>query len=323
MTDLFKLLPPLYWRGVGPLPVAERRVRFDQELARHKFMYRDDELIEATGRKNWEFEYKLAFYEDIGPGRNGYKSLYLETFRKFIEACRDRSEGQLQDPMLGVFTARCETVEIETDINKRDGEAVVVKFIHSPTAEYTESLSKPLVKLQPSQEAKSLNTEVQAIRIPTKPSPEAIAKFAIIKPQLEDAQKTLPTLVDALDFVSGLGRRGEAYLNQVEAAVDDVSFKLSKVSDLLIDFDKAALNPQNAPIVRGIRRLRDTAEQFKHTVVAPGRAVGSRFVGQDTPIFVFVSESKMTITEFKTLNPALTGPYITAGTTVSCFVDKP
>ena len=280
MTDIFKDLPRLKWRNIE-MPVAERRVSFEQELARHKYAYRDNELVESLGCHNWRFEYTIPFREDIDKGP--YRNLYVETFSTFLQACRDRSEGVLDDPVLGLYKARVESLSIQTDINRRDGEDVQVVFVHSPALDEAGDLS-----------------ETTASRLPGRQIVEELG-------------------VDIFDQIARIGTKVSVYANRIDATLAAYESKIDKVIDKFIALNELKNNPQNMPIIRSALRAKDAVERARFLSVTSGETIVSRVIDRDTTVNLLASGLGMTLSDFLLLNANLPTPLVPSGATVFYF----
>lgn len=279
MTDIFKDLPRLKWRNIE-VPVAERRVSFEQELARHKYAYRDNELVESLGRHNWRFEYTIPFREDIEKGP--YRNLYVATFSTFLRACRDRSEGLLDDPILGQYTARVESLSIQTDINRRDGEDVQVVFVDSPALDEVEA------------------TGSTASGLPGRQIVEELG-------------------VDIFDQIARIGTKVSVYANRIDATLAAYESKIDKVIDKFAALNEAANNPQNMPIIRSALRAKDAVERARFRSVTSGETIVSRVTDRDTTVNLLAHDLGMSLGDFLLLNANLPKPSVPSGSTVFYF----
>lgn len=161
MTDVYKQLPRLSWRGIV-VPVASRSATFSHDNVSHKFVYRDNELVEALGARNWTFSYTIPMREDIV--RGPYLNLFTRTMPEFILACRDRTPGDLEDPVLGVFRARCTSLAGTSDVTRRDGDDLQVEFIHAPEIDDIDLLSGGAQDVRgAAEDARSLDDAVAAV----------------------------------------------------------------------------------------------------------------------------------------------------------------
>jgi len=281
-----------------------RRVSFEHEHVRHKYVFRDNELVEALGHKNWTFEYTIPFREDINKG--DFRQLYVSDFPDFLRACRDRSEGELVDPILGTFNARCAQVDIETDVNKRDGEDVRVVFIHSPAAEDTNELEGVLGGVQGAvSHGRQLDEEVANI---------TNAQLAAL-----GLTTTPDTGVNLLDAISGVGQQIISQTNRLAARFDQVAFKVNKIVDTVDKLNELVSNPQASPVTRSARRLADSVHRLNNAVLAPGKKLITFTVRQDTPIGTLASQFGMSAQAFLALNPTVPMPNVPAGTKIRHF----
>ena len=297
MTDVFKNLPLLTWRGIE-VPVLERNVSFEQEIARHKYVYRDNEYLESLGRHNWRFEYTIPFREDITKGP--YKNLYVATFSTFLQACRDRSEGELQDPVLGTYTVRCESVSVRTDVNRRDGEDLQVAFVESPSVDDIEATGATASGL-PGAKQQARNLGDQLSRIPA----EAVEEFK--------------QGIDVLDQITGIGARALAYVDQIDAAFAKYEAKIDKLVGVLEDAGELISSPENMPLIRSALRLKDTVQRAQFKSATMGKTIVSEVTTSDSTVTSLANYYKMTVADFLLINTKLPMPLVPAGTLVFYF----
>jgi len=305
--DVFRDLPRLSWRGIE-VPVAARNVSFSQDVVRHKYAYSDGELVESLGRRNWRFQYTVPFRQDITKGP--YRNLFIETYPAFLRACRDRTAGEMVDPVLGTFMVRCEQVETTSDVNKRDGDDVQVVFVHSPDLGDIDQFGAPLAGLDTAvQEGKTLNSQVAKI---TNAELERLRLG-----QFDGVTEELVGGLDALDQIAGLGAQLTAYVDRVEATIAKYEHKVNKIADVLAQIDKKLLNPVNAPIIRTALRQIDTLNRFNP--LADFRLIATTTVAQDITATALAAQLGLTVQELITLNANLPLPLIPAGTTVRFY----
>jgi hypothetical protein len=131
--DVLAKLNPLSWRGII-VPYVSRKVGFQHVNAEHKFNFAG-EAIEPTGPKAWTFEYTIPFRQGLSSTAR-YGNLFGSIMPKFIAAMRDKSPGDLYDPVMGTIF-RCVPAQFsdESDPDKRDGTDITVSFVHSPAPE--------------------------------------------------------------------------------------------------------------------------------------------------------------------------------------------
>jgi DNA circularisation protein N-terminus len=304
MTDIFRQLPRLQWRG-KEYPVRERTVGFQLDLARHTYVFRDNELVDSLGTRNWTFDYTIPFREDLAAGP--WFKMYELEFGPFLDACRDRSVGELLDPMLGPFDAKCMSVSIATDINARDGEDVNVTFVHSPEPDAEDVAFKDLGGIQGAAlDGKRLGEDIARI------SDQQLTDAGLLDNDIP------PDLgVDALDQISGLGAQAVAQAGRVDAAFQRTAGKLEKIEGTLDKVNEDAGNLTQAPVIRGARRLRDSSGRLSAKAIFPGRQILTVTVQNDTTIGVLASDLGVGQVELLLLNPGLPLPLVEGGSVIS------
>ena len=307
MTDVFRQLPHLSWRGVE-YPLVDRRAGFQLDIARHTYVFRDNELIESLGTRNWTFDYTIPFREDLTVEPWATRGLYVTEFPAFLEACRDRTVGELFDPMLGPFNAKCAAVSIVTDINRRDGEDVAVTFVHSPEPEEAETGFDLVLSGIEGAKAQAALIGGEIARIS-----DAQLKAA----GLLDNEIPPDIGVDALDQISGLGAQALAQVGRVDAAFQKQAAKLEKIEGTLDKVNEALSSPAQAPVIRGARRLRDSSNRLTAKAMFPGQEILTTTVQEDTTVGALASSLGVDQAAIVILNPVLPFPLIEAGSVVS------
>jgi hypothetical protein len=313
--DVFRDLPRLTWRGIE-VPVANRSVSFDQTIVRHQYAYRDDELLESVGRRNWRFQYTIPFRQDITKGP--YQNLFVLTYPEFLRACRDRSEGELLDPVLGTFMARCEQVNTTSDVNRRDGDDVEVTFIHSPDAEDIDQFGAPLAGFDAVvQGGWTLNTQLSSI------TDAELQEYGL--GTFEGTAGDFGSSLNILDSIAGLGAQATAYAGRVDAALAKYEHQINKVADALQAVDEQLLSPGNAAAIRNARRLADSVARLGKQLInerfgSENRTKTSTVLLDSMTPNAAAAYLGITIQEFVTLNPKVPLPLIPAGTVVFYFV---
>jgi len=310
-VDVFRNLPRVSWRGII-VPVTERRASFGQEIVKHKFAYRDDEIVEGLGRLNLRFEYTIPFRQDITKGP--YENLFLEVYPKFLAACRDSSAGELTDPVLGTFDARCEQLNSISDVNRRDGDDVQVTFVQSPPIDELAAFTMATMSGFDGtvQQAKDFNTQVG-------PVPQA-QLAALGLGQYSGQFDELTSSLNALDQLAGIGAQVQSvYVDRIAATVDRYTHAVNKVADVLEQANELLASPQNAPAIRNARRLVDALNRTKNQAIFPGRRIDTQVINQDMTVSALAQLLGITVAEFIVLNPTAPLPLVLAGTTVSYF----
>lgn len=299
MTDVFKELSHFSWRG-QKYPLTARSASFQQEDVRHRFQFKDGEWIEATGTKNWTFSYTIPFREDIATGP--YRNLFTRSFAAFVRDCRNRAIGELFDPVLGRFNARCVSFSDSSDVNKRDGDDVQVEFIHTPDfddVESTESISNTggVYNVQGlTSDAEQLDQEVTKVNWEQEEPPQP--------------------LVNPISAISGIGRQVEQQGNKYSAALDDTASRAEELDNTIDRLE----NPQVWPLKRSARRTRDSAILLKERSKDPQRKVVQVVQRYASTISEVAAQLGMTVQELLQINPLLArSPQIQAGTPVNAY----
>lgn len=290
MTDVLRQLPKFSWRGIV-VPLTSCKGSFEQDDVIHKFEFRDKELLEAQGVRNWRFSYSIPFREDlvIGP----YRALFSRVLADFVLACRDRTPGQLYDPILGSFRAKVANFSLDTDPHKKDGSDATVDFIEAPTIGELDdfvAVHDSLDKV----DAKSIDAQVALVDWKQLTPPE-------------------PT-VDPLDAVDGFGREIQASGNRIAAALDSYTFKLQKIEDTIDELG----DPMTWQLRAAVRRAR--LDALVQIVTGQPGANGNRFRTRTTnggPIAVVAQSVGMDVNAFLALNqPLAQQPLVPQGTTI-------
>jgi hypothetical protein len=307
-VDVFQDLPIAKWRDIE-FPLLGRKAHFDHEIVKHKLQYKDLEVLEALGLHNWVFEYTIPFREDIRKGH--YDHLFIEVFPKFLDACRDRKPGKLIDPVLGVFQARCVSLEDTSDVMKRDGDDVSVMFIQSPPSINTDEDFVPAVLGLDAtvHDADRIDDEVSRIDDAT------LAKAGLNRPSVSGG-------ADLLSSIAGFGQQIAAAGNRVGAQISGLEQKLANIERAFDAVNDQAANPLQMPAIRAVRRLIDQTTRLGQKALLPGAQLGSRIVTADTPVGTLAQSLKQPLALFMILNPTMPRPLVTAGTIVKFILAK-
>lgn len=297
MTDVLSALPRFTWRG-QTLPITSRTVRFSHDDTDHTFQYRDGEIIERNGVKNWTLNYTIPFRQDIAKGP--YTNLFTVELLAFIFACRDKTPDTLRDPVIGSLRAVCSTYEEETDVLKRDGTDVRVEFKHSPLLEdvQLETIQGGISGLSNvGSQAGVLDADVARVLWPPQvPSPEPST--------------------DPLSAISGFGRQIINQGNKLSAALDNVAYKAEQIETT------AALleDPHTFQMARSSRRLQTAALKLKDRIQNPERRILRVTLAYSKSLSRIAADSAMTVEDLLKLNPTIAGrPLVPAGTVVGIY----
>jgi len=279
MTDILARLTIASWRGLG-FPCAGRQYGFRQEFARHRYVFRDDELIDSLGRENPTYSFTIPAREDLakGPWTNWFTTAYPD----FLRACLDRSVGTLVDPVHGELQAKCASLSETLDVNRRDGVDVQVEFVYAPE----EAAEAPAV-----------------LAIESLEGAQGMAGFfdrestKVDYKQEEPPEPTLPLF----DAIRGIG-------DQLEVAKSRVIANMARLSSQMEQLDKrvdSLKNPDNQPLRRNARRLAVAAYRLNETATTPPNPTKIVINQMEIGIIALAAFHKMSVGALINLNPAL------------------
>jgi hypothetical protein len=290
MSDVLKNLPKFRWRGIT-VPLLSCKGSFEQDDVIHKFEFRDRELLESQGVKNWRFTYTIPFREEIT--KAPYSKLFSSVLPDFILACRDRTPGPLYDPILGSFRAKVANFSLDTDVNKRDGSDVTVDFIEAP-------------------EIGEIDDFVAVHDVTDKVDARSIDD-AVTKVDWKQVEPPPPT-VDALDALDGFLRQVQSYGNRLNASLESYTFKLSKVEDSL----NALGDPTQWQLRASVRRARyDALVQALTQEPGGSKSRIGKKITNGGPVSSVAQSVKMNTQAFLALNQELSRmPLVPQGTEI-------
>lgn len=292
-TDIFPHVPHFQWRG-RIYPISARSVSFRHEQIEHKIQYRDGDFAEPLGVHSFLFKYTIPMREDLAKGP--YKNLFTLGLPELVRDCRYREPGELIDPFYGVFSCVPTSFDETVDINKRDGTDVQVEFLHSPNLGDDEPLLVDNIGGIEglTSNAGALEGELTAADWNQEPSPEG--------------------LTDALSAINGIGRKGLRQVERTSARLDDLAFKLNKISETADE----AENPQNWRLRDSVRSALDATLRIKKRATSdPAKKTIEITTKFAKSLSVIAAENRMTIQQLLEINPQIPakgGPILRSGT---------
>ena len=296
MTDVLAGLQKLRVDGII-LPILSRRVMFQTEQARHKLQFRNDEIVEPLGSRNWMFEYTIPFREDIAKG--GYKNLFTQVLPTFLATCRRAALETIDiiDPVLGRYPVTCVSAEERTDNNRRDGTDVTVQYVWVPD---------PKAQV-PRADFSTIISDTYAF--------EKQNDF-VIRDVRQGAREALS---NPLNAIKGLIRQAGTRAAQVDAAVSNVITQVVEIEEALDDAADVRLEATR----RAARNLRDKAEKYRSEIVN-GPAVAIFVTDAATSIGSLAFKLGNSPSRLMELNPrfAILAPLIPKNTVVRYDVDE-
>lgn len=301
MTDVLIQMPRPSWREIE-FPITNRDYGFRQEQASHRYIFRDDQLIESLGRDNPTYRYTIPFREDITGG--GWANLFTVVYPDFLAACQDRSRGVLTDPVHNSLPAKCVSLREILDVNRRDGIDVEAEFIFAPRETDSRQNLGTLISTLEGAKAFALrfDTEVAAIPFPIQEIPE-------------------PT-INPLDIPAAFGDQVDVASNQVSAAFGDSALRAERAGEAIDRLKNPSLRPQAQQARRLQEALLAIEDKTDPTGTRPLRKVTT--AGNKTAS-ALAKLLNIPLKELIRLNPALARPenqpMVRAGFQIRVFAD--
>ena len=277
-------------------------------MEQHRFIFRDEQLIESLGLTNPTYRYTIPFRENIV--RGPWKNLFTVVYPKFLEACLDRTKGMLDDPIHGPVQCKVASLQETAEPNKRDGIDVEVNIITAPDEDF--SRTELGTQLSSVQGAQGLQGALDA---------QAAELDADTKKQLADLNKDVAVgRVNPLDFATGAINQVEVLGNQIAAGFGDLAFRMNRLDDSLGRLGK----PQLAAMRSNARALELAALDLQKTALT-GNAARNRIVRIfEVPSTIgkmaLASSLGMSVTDLIKLNPSIArSPSVPTGSQVAYF----
>jgi hypothetical protein len=308
MPDMLAQLHDASWRGILFPFTGQREYGFQHEQERHRFVFKDEQLIESLGRENPTYRYVCPFREDLA--RAPWVNLFSKVYPQFLQACLDRSNGILDDPIHGPVQCKVASMHEVLDVGKKDGIDVEVTFILSPDEDFNrEEIGSELANLQTAQGYQDFFD-----REARKLDPATLAAIAALNKGSEKAR------VDPLTAATGALNQIEAMGNKAQAAVGDLAFKMNRFEESV----GRLAHPNLTPIRMAARKLalaaNDLSAQLLTGKGARPRPVRIYTVPSDSGVVALAAQLGMGLQEFLRLNPlAARQPKVTKGTQVSYY----
>jgi prophage DNA circulation protein len=297
MTDILGQLQRASWRQIEFPVMGVRDFGFQHEHAEHRFVFRDQTLIESLGRKNPTYKFSIPFREDIAKGP--WFNLYTKVYPDFLDACQDRTRGILVDPAHGALPAKCVSFRESLAVGKRDGVDVEVEFIRAPNeGDRIEDLGTHIRTLEGARgSAGAFDRQIKKIPFKQYVPPE-------------------PT-INPLDAVSAVTSQVEVSASKVSASFADAAFRVEKATASI----ERLKDPQNQPALQQAARLRSALLKFEEETdplgVQPLRRISTK---SDQTVSAAARKLGMSIQDLVRLNPWLARtPLVRAGSDLRVF----
>lgn len=297
--DVFRQLQTASWRDVE-FPVSGSEFGFAQDFAQHRYLFRDQQLVESLGRQNPTYRYSVPMREGIL--RGPFKNLFVATYPELLEACLDRSPGVLVDPFHGARRCKCASLREVRDVGKRDGVDVELEFVVAPEdTDVVEDLGTQIATLEGARGlAGILDDELKKVDFQQEPPPE-------------------PTL-DPFSFVSSIGDQLSVAGNKVSARMHSVAFRAEKAAASIDRLRKPELARHREAALRLQAAALDLERSASVTGARPLRAITVR---ANMTLAALASLHGMTVEQLIKHNPILARtPLVRAGTEVRVFAGQ-
>jgi len=297
MPDLLPTLQQFRWKG-STLPITGAEFGFRHEQTEHRYIYRDEELIESLGRKNPTFRYSIPFREDIRDPR--YRNLFTKQYPQFLRDCQDRRRGILVDPVHGTFQAKCISLRATLDAGKKDGIDVDVEFVKAPFEEDLFGANRDVITLRAvAESAKQFDKAVLSGDYPI----QEVGEQAQLDPFA-----AIGSIADQVDVLS----------NKILATYDDAASRAEKLERSI----ERAKSPKLGPVRARLRDFRSKVSRLpNHIGVTGNEKIGTYTVPTDTDVSSLAAQLGNTIAELIKKNGLLArSPTVKGGTVVRYII---
>lgn len=306
-ADLLKQLPPVSFRG-RQYAVTSRSASFQHRQIEHEIGRRNQDLIEPTGPRNIRFQYTFSMRDELF--RGPYNNLFTEGLDQLRADFRDRTPGELIDPLYGSFRVVPVSWNDDTDVTKRDGTDVQVEFLYSPEDDDAED-EDPNTLQAVARERDDLSTSVAELE---QEFNEALAVSPVIPVDESGIKITdIPGLItDVIDFANGVGQQVIGANNRADAELERIAFKTRRLENTM----SVLSSPEAWKIQADGRSLRDKANQARKNQ-SQIRPVITRTVTQSLSVASLAAELGVSVDALLKANPSLSSrPMVPVGAVV-------
>src|SRR5579875_375296 len=305
VNELFAGLLEFRWREVS-FPVVEFSTVLRQDLAIHKFADRDGAHVEGTGRAPLQITARIPFLNglDAGPNEHWQRPLYPYTWRKFFEACADKTSGTLQHPELGPLTCKVQDVQTRWTAAARSGVHVDVTWIESDDTgtdlEQALANPSPLANIQAA--ANDLDEQLTSV------NPDVVPKPYVPPTSFGDLVNAIRGAVDQTTMLQ----------KQFAGRIDNVLYEANALEFSLTAGSNA--NALNLPMVDACERAKSAAYDLKKTLLSKGKPIGFYTVQKDSTLAQIAASIPAPLGDVMQLNPGyIQSPVVPAGSVVRFY----
>lgn len=301
MTDVLQQLQNASWRGIEFAFTGTRDYGFQHEQASHRYIFRDEQLIESLGRQNPTFRYNIPFREGV---RRGFANLFTVVYPRFLEACLDRSAGILVDPLHGAVRCKCVAFAEALNVEKRDGVDVLVDFVFSP--ETADDVSSRFSQL-----AGSIQGAIQSsVEFGANLGGISQEQQAVLAEVNREAERAQVSIFNAARVFTGAATQTKS---RVRANLLEASSQMDAVRSEL----EEARDPQLEELRRDSSRLALSSKRLAETAAQPSTPFEIIRTTADIGRIAFATAHQITVDALIELNEGLVNTLvIPAGTRV-------
>lgn len=256
MPTILQQLENASWRGVAFPFTGTRDFGFSQEQAQHRFLLRDEQLIESIGRQNPTFRYQLPLYEGIR--QFGWQNLFTVVYPKFLAACLDRSAGELIDPVHGQIRAKCMSLAESLSVERQDGVSVVAEFVYAPDEDETDANVSNLSTIASTLEG----LQASAVQFGAAVNNLTDEQKAQIAAWRQDSTRGEISILNA-------GRAAATTAQQYKSRTQaEIAYATTQMEQTRADLEQAQ-DPELEKLRRDISRMNLAGNRLAETTVAP------------------------------------------------------
>lgn len=241
MTDPLDRLQQLSFNGII-LPCTSREFGFSHDQISHRYIYRNEQIIESLGRQNPTYSYEIPFRDGINI--KNYSNLFSKSYPLFLKECQKDVRGVLIDPIHGKVYVKCTSLSENLQAGLRDGVDVRVSFVKSPNENELANDEPALISINGvSEEIRKFDAEITAatIEVPEGFVHSGLDPFGAISSVLDQVDaignKVLATFDNTLDRIKRLEysieKAKDPKFNQVRARARALKAQIYKIPDVL------------------------------------------------------------------------------------------
>lgn len=235
------LLPNPTWRGIMFPWTGQRDHGFSHDSEKHRYLFRDQQLIESLGRQNPFFRYKIPFFDTVRPPEES-RPLFREVYPEFYAACLDRSPGELVDPIHGAIQCKLVALQETADIAHLSGVYVTAEFVAAPdepddSTSNFQNIARSLPRLE--QQARQLDSEIRDL------TPSQMEYVRAFRQQSSRGDLNIISAIRAT--VSSVSRARDQLYGMLAGAANQLEYVRSDIEN--------ALDPQLEVLRRDAGRL--------------------------------------------------------------------